>query len=109
MLDHLQRHGRVALSLSPPLTLSHSLSLSLSLSHRDISISFLSFRKLVRILYLYASLLSDQTQIQRVIEANFIPLLVTLIRRDEFEIRKEACFAICNATIQGNSAQLWCV
>ena len=48
----------------------------------------------------------DHTQIQRIIEAGFLPLLGTLLQKDDFEIRKEACYALCNATVQGTDFQL---
>lgn len=48
----------------------------------------------------------NQHQIQRAIVANFIPILVNMMKNDEFELKKEAAFAICNATLNGDQKQL---
>jgi len=45
-------------------------------------------------------------QIQRVIDANLIPPLVTMLREESFDIQKEAAWAISNATSGGSSAQI---
>ena len=48
----------------------------------------------------------DHTQIQRVIEAGLLPVLCNFFQNDEFEVRKQACYAFCNATARGEDIQL---
>jgi hypothetical protein len=45
-------------------------------------------------------------QIQRVLDANLIPPLITMLRDESFDIQKEAAWAISNATSGGNATQI---
>lgn len=45
-------------------------------------------------------------QIQAVIESNIIPPLVSILKNEEFDIQKEAAWAISNATSGGRDEQL---
>jgi importin subunit alpha-1 len=50
---------------------------------------------------------SHETHIELVIEANIIPPLVTILRYEvDFGIRKEAAWAIVNATLRGSTSQV---
>jgi importin subunit alpha-6/7 len=53
-----------------------------------------------------ASSAGNKEQIQNVIENNIIPPLIQLLANAEFEIRKEAAWAISNATSGGNEQQI---
>jgi importin subunit alpha-6/7 len=48
----------------------------------------------------------NKEQIQAVIENNIIPPLIQLLANAEFDIRKEAAWAISNATSGGNEQQI---
>ncbi|KAG7167000.1 Importin subunit alpha-7-like [Homarus americanus] len=47
-----------------------------------------------------------QTQIQAVIDANIFPVLIEILGKAEFKTRKEAAWAITNATSGGTPAQI---
>ena len=59
-----------------------------------------------RALSLSLSLAGNKEQIQAVIENNIIPPLIQLLSNAEFDIRKEAAWAISNATSGGNEQQI---
>ena len=40
-------------------------------------------------------------QIKAVIEANLVPALLEILTNGDFKTKKEACWAICNATTAG--------
>ncbi len=48
----------------------------------------------------------NQEQIEQVIGHNVFPLLVDILEREEFDIKKEAAWAVSNATSGGTRAQL---
>jgi importin subunit alpha-6/7 len=55
-------------------------------------------------LFVYTA--GNQEQIQAVIDNKIIPPLIELLANAEFDIRKEAAWAISNATIGGNENQI---
>ena len=48
----------------------------------------------------------NEYQIQSVIDANLIPLVISLLDKGEFKTKKEAAWAICNLTCTGSLAQV---
>jgi len=48
----------------------------------------------------------DQSQIQAVIDAGLMVHLIALLSTAEFDIKKEACWAIANMTHQGSPDQI---
>lgn len=50
--------------------------------------------------------LSSPQQIQAVIDANIFPVLIEILGKAEFKTRKEAAWAITNATSGGTPAQI---
>ena len=56
--------------------------------------------------FLYNITAGNDIQIKSVIEANLIPPLVNLLNSAEFDIKKEAAWAISNATSGGTSEQI---
>jgi importin subunit alpha-6/7 len=55
---------------------------------------------------MYRIAAGNKEQIQAVIENNIIPPLIQLLSNAEFDIRKEAAWAISNATSGGNEQQI---
>jgi importin subunit alpha-6/7 len=62
--------------------------------------------KILRCIFPLANSAGNKEQIQNVIENNIIPPLIQLLVNAEFDIRKEAAWAISNATSGGNEQQI---
>lgn len=48
----------------------------------------------------------NREQIQAVLETNIFPLLIDILRQGDFKTRKEAAWAITNATSSGTAEQI---
>lgn len=48
----------------------------------------------------------NKHQVQAVIEANLLPMIIDHLRKGEFQTQKEAAWAISNLTISGTKEQV---
>ena len=48
----------------------------------------------------------NQQQVQAVIEAGLVPMIIAHLTKGEFQTQKEAAWAISNLTISGNKTQV---
>ena len=48
----------------------------------------------------------NQQQVQSVIEAGLVPMIIGHLSKGEFQTQKEAAWAISNLTISGNKTQV---
>lgn len=48
----------------------------------------------------------NQAQVQAVIDAGLIPMIITLLDRGDFQTQKEAAWAVSNVTISGTREQV---
>jgi importin subunit alpha-6/7 len=46
------------------------------------------------------------SQVQAVIDANLVPLLLHVLQYSDFKTRKEACWAVCNLMAAGTTEQV---
>ncbi len=99
-MGHQQHHGWVRYVVS---LLVYRVIVSSAVSFRFVSFRFVSFRfiHVTFVIFVLLIRLSTAEQIELVLVANLVPTLVHLMKTAEFDIKKEACWALSNATSGG--------